>query len=51
LSHVGLVLAADRHRVLDEDDADVSMQDAHVRVQENARAQYRLYQLAMNLWR
>jgi hypothetical protein len=51
LSHAGLVLAADGHRLLDEHDADVSMQDAHVRVQENARAQQRLYQLAMNLWR
>jgi hypothetical protein len=51
LSHVGLALAADGYRVLDEHDADVSLQDAHVRVQEDARAQHGLYQLAMNLWR
>jgi hypothetical protein len=51
LSHVGLVLAADGRRLLDEHDADVSMQDAHISVQENARAQNQLYQLAMNLWR
>jgi hypothetical protein len=50
LSHVGLRLDKDGG-LSDDRGVPVSMQDAHVRVQENADAQRRLYQLAMDLWR
>jgi hypothetical protein len=51
LTHVGLTLEPDRVTILDAQGLQVSMEDAHVRVQEDQAAQHSLYQAAMGLWR